>query len=140
MTYCHIWAIISRISMRSTSQVSKYEKKIVFHLAVWFKVHIMPSYCRKYWKTCSSFLQLHIYLQKKSNWNEKVWYDRDFNSKKRQFFKKVKWSTKSSFKTTNVHEKKIIIYNTPSKHKVNKLLKYENYLTWDENKEFSPGV
>ena len=27
MTYCHIWGIISRISMRSTSQVSKYEKK-----------------------------------------------------------------------------------------------------------------
>ena len=43
-----------------------------------------------------------------------------YNSKKRQFFEKVKWSTKSSFKTTNVHEKKII-YNTPSKHKVNKL-------------------
>ena len=29
--YCHIWAIIARISMRSTSQVSKYEKKIVAH-------------------------------------------------------------------------------------------------------------
>ena len=33
MTYCHIWVIISRISMRSTSRVSKYEK-IVSHLAV----------------------------------------------------------------------------------------------------------
>ena len=40
MRYCHIWAIISRISMKSTSQVSKYEKKLCFIrlcvLLVWF--------------------------------------------------------------------------------------------------------
>ena len=34
MTYCHIWGIIFRISIRSTSQVSKYEKTIVSHPAV----------------------------------------------------------------------------------------------------------
>ena len=109
-----------------------------------FTVDIAHSYRPKYWKTWSSFLQLFTYenktsliiiiLERKSLIRPRVTILKNAN-----FLKKLNDLQNHPSKPL-MYTKKKIIYTTPSKHKVNKLLKYENYLTWDENKEFSPGV